>query len=197
MENIGKTVVEELKSKIPSVSNLNLPTNPADALKRFDSGNISGTFQSFANQGKTLISNAEGKAKELKDKLNSIKKPSIPSFKGVIKPPPFKPLKEFKVSKPPKTNLEKNREKLQQKGLGGFKNAMAQAQAAQSKIQKGIDSAKSAASNIQSQAQNAISSAQNAVSNAQNAVSNIQSQAQNAVSNIQSQASNITSNITK
>ena len=190
MENIAKTKVEELKSKLPSVDNLNLPTNPADAFKRFDSGNIKGTFQSFTNQGKTLISNAEGKAKELKDKLNSIKKPSIPNFKGVIKPPPFKPLKEFKVSKPPKTNLEKNREKLQQKGLGGFKNAMAQAQAAKSKIQKGIDSAKSAAENIKSQAEGAIS-------NAQNAISNVQSQVQNAAGNIQSQASNITSKLPK
>ena len=130
------------------------------------------------------IGNAQaqlGKAKELADKLKNIKKPSIPNFKG-IKPPPFKPLKEFKQPALPKTKKELKAEKEKLKGMIG-------------KAAGGVNKLKDAASKAQglaSQAQGLASKAQGLASQAQGLAGNIQSQ----VGNIASQAQGLASKAT-
>jgi F0F1-type ATP synthase membrane subunit b/b' len=199
MKNIGITEINELKG--PAIKNLqsvtdsipnpiDVPLNPknlnlesipslADSAK-FGADNLKNKIQSFTGQGKTIVANAEGKAKELADKFKNIKKPEIPSFKGIIKPPPFKKLKEFKQEKPPKPNIVKNREKLKQKAMGGLKSATSKLENLKSKADSLVQSAKDKVGNIQSQ-----------VGNIQSQVGNIQSQVGNSVKNVSSQLPNI------
>ncbi len=191
MENInlgnkGQTIVNELKSKIPTdltniQNNLGNVVPGISELNKF--GDAKNKFDAFTGGAKNMLSGAQGKAKEMADKLKSIKKPNVPNFKGVMKPPPFKPLKPFKLAEAPKPNILKNREKLAMKAKGGIESVKNMANKA-----KGLTSQ---AQGLASKAQGLASQAQGLASQAQG----LASKAQGLGGNLQSQIGNITSQI--
>lgn len=195
MENKGTTDIKGIVGKTAASLTGTIGDLSQTATSKFTSiagglgpGNLSamagGVVSGIAGDA---IGNAQaqlGKAKELADKLKNIKKPSIPNFKGV-KPPPFKPLKEFKQPALPKTKKELKAEKEKLKGMIGkaagginkLKDAASQAQGLASKAQ-GL------AGNIQSQVGNITSQAQGLASKATNIAGNIQSQVPNIIPQI-------------
>jgi len=179
MSNIGTTTISGITSNIAPklegavggiTSQLQNATGIGlNTITSVVPGNISGLAGDTIGAAQAQL----GKAKELADKLKNIKKPTIPNFKG-IKPPPFKPLKEFKQPALPKTKKELKAEKEKLKGMIG-------------KAAGGINKLKDAAS----QAQGLASKAQGLVSQAQGLAGNLSSQATNIAGKIQSQIPNL------
>lgn len=188
MENKGTTDIKGIVGKTASSLTGTIGDLSQNAASKFTSiaggigpGNLSamagGVISGIAGD---TIGNAQaqlGKAKELADKLKNIKKPSIPNFKG-IKPPPFKPLKQFKQPALPKTKKELKAEKEKLKGMIG------KAAGGVNKLKDAASKAQGLVGNIQSQVGNITSQAQGLASKATNIAGNIQSQVPNIIPQI-------------
>jgi len=178
-----KSELDKAKSAVNNLQNA-ISSNPfgeIGALGVF--GGLGATaFSGLAGKAGEL----SGKAKELSDKFKNIKKPEIPNFKG-IKPPPFKPLKEFKQTELPIKNMKKFKKAEAEKAKGLLnkgKDLAAKAQSFKDKAMAQVNAVKDKANQLKDQAEGLKDKATGALSGAKNQLGSLQNTAQNGITNI-------------